>query len=219
MDKIGLDAVAFLRFLRLLRWLFTGTIILTCGVLLPINILYNRDHPPKYSDVLSVTTIRDVKGIVLYAHVAVTYLITILLIVLVYFHWRDMVKLRHQWFRSPEYIQAFYARTISINDLPKKYQSDQGLQTLLDGVNMPYPVTSLHIGRKVGKLPELIDYHNHTVRDLEAVLVKYLKGGKIGKRRPTIRVGGCWGCGGVRKDAIDFYTYVAVFFLYASDTL
>lgn len=206
LDKIGLDAVAFLRFLRLMRWLFFGTVILTCGILIPINVLYNRDHPAKYHDVLSVTTIRDVKGPILYSHVAVTYLITILLVVLVYTHWRSMVRLRHQWFRSPEYMQAFYARTISITHLPKRFQTDQGLKEFLDGLKMPYPVTSLHIGRKVGRLPELIEYHNQTVRDLEAVLVRYLRGGKIGKRRPTIRVGGFCGCMGVKKDAIDFYT-------------
>ncbi|GLB37747.1 putative cytosolic domain of 10TM putative phosphate transporter [Lyophyllum shimeji] len=206
LGKIGLDAVAFLRFLRLMRWLFFGTAVLTCGILVPINVMYNGEHPAKYHDVLSVTTIRDVKGPILYAHVAVTYLITILLVVLVYVHWRSMVRLRHQWFRSPEYIQAFYARTVSIMHLPKRFRTDEGLREFLDGLKMPYPVTSLHIGRKVGRLPELIEYHNQTVREFEAVLVRYLRGGKIGKRRPAIRVGGFCGCGGVKKDAIEFYT-------------
>ncbi|THH05494.1 hypothetical protein EW146_g9887, partial [Bondarzewia mesenterica] len=60
--------------------------------------------------------------------------------------------------------------------------------------------------RRVGKLPELIEYHNETVRELEKILVRYLKGGKISKERPTIRIGGFWGMGGTKKDAIDFYT-------------
>ncbi|KAG5650817.1 hypothetical protein H0H81_010929 [Sphagnurus paluster] len=206
LDKIGLDAVAFLRFLRLIRWLFFGTALLTCGGLVPINIMYNNRHPAKYHDILSITTIRDVQGDILYAHIAVTYLITILLVILVYFHWRSMVRLRNQWFRSPEYAESFYARTVSITNLPKRFQTDQGLREFLDRLKMPYPMTSLHIARRVGRLPELIEYHNQTVRDLEAVLVQYLKGGKIGRRRPKIRVGGYCGCGGVVKDAIDFYT-------------
>jgi len=73
-------------------------------------------------------------------------------------------------------------------------------------MEVPYPTTSVHIGRKVGDLPELIEYHNETVKELEHVLVKYLKDGKIGAKRPTFRIGGFMGCGGKKVDAIDFYT-------------
>lgn len=54
-------------------------------------------------------------------------------------------------------------------------------------------------GRSVGQLPDLIEHHNQTVRDLETVLVRYLKGGRIGKTRPTITVGGFLGIGGEKK--------------------
>ncbi|CAA7260544.1 unnamed protein product [Cyclocybe aegerita] len=207
LDKIGLDAVAFLRFLRLLRWLFAGIALLACGVLIPINVVYNlKNVNTKRRDILSMLTIRDVQGDFLFAHVAVTYLITCLIVFCVNMHWKAMVRLRHTWFRSPEYLQSFYARTLQVRHVPKKLQSDEGLKAIFESINMPYPTTSVHIGRKVGKLPELIEYHNQTVRDFEEVLVKYLKGGKIKAKRPTIRIGGTCGCGGTRKDAIDFYT-------------
>lgn len=207
LDKIGLDAVAFLRFLRLLRTLFTGITLLTCGVLIPINVVYNlKNVNTKSRDILSMLTIRDVKGSFLYAHVVVTYLITLLIVFCVNMHWKAMVGLRHTWFRSPEYMQSFYARTLQVIHVPKKHQSDEGLKGIFAGLGMPYPTTSVHIGRKVGKLPELIEYHNQTVREFEEVLVKYLKGGKIRANRPTIRLGGSCGCGGTRKDAIEFYT-------------
>ncbi|KAJ8519939.1 hypothetical protein ONZ45_g3182 [Pleurotus djamor] len=180
---------------------------LSCAVLIPINIIYNlRNVPPKRRDALSMLSIRNVKGDMLYAHVTVSYLITLLIIGFSYYHWREMVRLRHAWFRSPEYLQSFYARTLAIMHVPKKYQSDEGIKAIFETVKVPYPTTSVHIGRKVGKLPELIDYHNETVRELEKVLVKYLKGGRIGKKRPTLRVGGCCGLGGTQRDAIDFYT-------------
>ncbi|GLB37735.1 putative cytosolic domain of 10TM putative phosphate transporter [Lyophyllum shimeji] len=207
LDKLGLDAVAYLRFNRLMRWLFTGIAALTCAVLLPINITYNlRNVPTKKRDILSMLTIRDVGGNLLYAHVAVTYLITLMIIAFVEIHWRAMVKLRHAWFRSPEYLESFYARTLTVRRVPKKNQSDEGLKAVFESTKVPYPTTSVHIGRKVGKLPDLIEYHNTTVREFEAVLVKYLKGGKLGRKRPTIRVGGTCGMGGMKKDAIDHYT-------------
>ncbi|KIM40329.1 hypothetical protein M413DRAFT_73699 [Hebeloma cylindrosporum] len=207
LDKIGLDAVAFLRFLRLMRTLFSGITVLTCGILIPINVVYNLKHvKPKKRDILSMLTIRDVSGSFLYAHVVVFYLITFLIIFCVNYHWKAMVRLRHTWFRSPEYLQSFYARTLQVRCVPKKFQSDEGLTNIFGTVKVPYPTTSVHIGRKVGKLPELIDYHNQTVREFEEILVKYLKGGKIKSKRPTIRVGGTCGLGGTKRDAIDFYT-------------
>ncbi len=171
--------------------------------------MYNRSDKvdSRQTDILSILTIRDVKGSSLYATIAVSYLITALVIILVYIYWRKMVQLRKDWFRSPEYQNSFYARTLSITHVPKKLQSDKGINSILDTVKMPYPATAVHISRQVGVLPELIKYHNQTVRELEAILVKYLKSGKVGSKRPTIRVGGCCGIGGARKDAIEFYTY------------
>jgi hypothetical protein len=85
-------------------------------------------------------------------------------------------------------------------------QSDRGIAELFASLHVPYPVTSVHISRRVGDLPELVEFHNNTVRELEQVLVRYLKGGRLAKNRPTIRIGGFMGLGGETKDAIDFYT-------------
>lgn len=85
--------------------------------------------------------------------------------------------------------------------------SDPGLQTLLSQLQIPYPTTAVHIGRRVGALPFLIERHNQTVRELEQVLATYLKNGKISPNRPKLRIGANFlGCGGRQVDAIDFYT-------------
>ena len=207
LDKLGLDAVAFLRFNRLMRSLFGSVALLTCAALIPVNITYNlRNVPSQSRDILSILTIRDVAGLLLYVHVAVTYIITLIVIAFVNYHWKEMVRLRRTWFRSPEYLESFYARTLTIFNVPKQNQSDEGLRAIFDSVQAPYPTTSVHIGRKVGDLSSLIEFHNTTVREFEEVLVKYLKGGKLGKKRPTIRIGGTCGCGGTKMDAIDYYT-------------
>ncbi|KAJ7772149.1 hypothetical protein DFH07DRAFT_734442 [Mycena maculata] len=206
LDKLGLDAVAFLRFLRLMRGIFAGIAILTCCILIPIDFMYNRAHvKPTKRDALSMLTIRDVKGNSVYAHVAVSYFITILVIGLIYFHGRTVVELRNQWFRSPEYMKSFHARTLSITNVPEDLQQDAGLNVILLK-SSPYPVTSVHMARSVGDLPQLIEYHNRTVRDLEAILVKYLKGGVQNKARPMVTFGGVCGIGAVHKDAIQYYT-------------
>ncbi len=75
--------------------------------------MYNRSDKvdSRQTDILSILTIRDVKGSSLYATIAASYLITALVIILVYIYWRKMVQLRKDWFRSPEYQNSFYART------------------------------------------------------------------------------------------------------------
>lgn len=117
----------------------------------------------------------------------------------VFINWRAMVRLRHAYFRSPEYTQSFYARTLIVQRVPKQLQSDEGLKSLFASLSVPYPATSVHIARRVGRLPELIQYHNDAVRDLEAVLVRYLKGGRIAGSRPTVTIGGVFGIGGTKK--------------------
>ncbi|KAH8115320.1 hypothetical protein DFH11DRAFT_1877085 [Phellopilus nigrolimitatus] len=207
LDKVGLDAVAFLRFLRMLRWLFTAIAILACGTLLPVNIVYNlKNVKPGSRDVLSMLTLRDVSGSVLFVHVAATYVFTFLVLFFVWVNWRRMVQLRRAWFRSPEYMESFYARTLMVLKVPRKYHSDEGIRGILESVQVPYPATSVHVGRRVGRLPELIEFHNNAVRELECALVRYLRGGKIGARRPTLTKGGFLGIGGKKYDAIDFYT-------------
>jgi hypothetical protein len=193
----------------MMRTIFSLVALLTCAILIPINVSYNLKFVPKESrDVLSMLTIRNVGGNYLWAHVGMVYIITAVIIVVVWFHWTAMVRLRAQFFRSPEYVLSFYARTLIVMRVPKKLQSDQGIKAIFDSVQVPYPTTAVHIGRRVGHLPQLIEVHNNTVRQFEQVLVGYLNGRKMGKKRPTIRIGGFLGMGGVVRDAIDYYTCV-----------
>lgn len=209
LEKIGPDAVTYLRFLRMIRWMFTAISVLCCGILIPINIYYNTKVSKSPSqNVLLLLTIRDVRGVWLWAHVAMTYIVTFVVFAFIYVHWKAMVHMRGVWFRSSEYINSFYARTLMIQGVPKKFQSDEGIRAIFQSTQVPYPTTSVHVGRRVGNLPELIEKHNDTVRELEHVLVAYLKDGKVGKKRPTVRIGG--GCGGDKLDAIDYYTYASI---------
>ena len=120
-------------------------------------------------------------------------------ILMVRFPLPQVIRLRRQWFRSDEYAKALYARTLMIQRVPKRYRTDEDLQSLFE---TGYPITAVHIGRRVGNLPKLIERHNQAVRELEQYLVMYLKDGQIGNKRPTIRKAG------KKVDAIDYWTYV-----------
>lgn len=73
-ESLGLDAVAYLRFLRMLRYLFLGIAILVCAALLPCNIVYNlRNVDSNRRDYLGMLTIRNLSGEILFVHVGVSY--------------------------------------------------------------------------------------------------------------------------------------------------
>ncbi|KAF9529707.1 hypothetical protein CPB83DRAFT_248554 [Crepidotus variabilis] len=204
---LGLDAIAFLRFLHLMRWLFTATALVSCALLIPLDLGYTITNNPPQHDILSSLTIRDVQGPKLYAHIGCLYFITLLLMVLVYYHWRAMYRLRHQWLHSPEYQHAFYSRTLLVTNIPPKYRSEDGLWRIFDGMNLPYQVTSVHIGKNVGNLPQLVKEHNKNVQDLEGVLVKHSKDDPYFQERPTVKVGGVLGFGGTHEDAVKLLSH------------
>ncbi|KAL9936188.1 hypothetical protein V8E36_005030 [Tilletia maclaganii] len=207
---IGLDAITFLRFLRMCRYLTLALGALMAIVLIPINLVYNAKNPSRSPSGISFLTrisMARVSGSYLWAHVAMSYLGALLSLGFIYFNYKRILVLRRAWFRSPEYQKQFHSRTLMITGVRRPLQSDEALAGVLSSIGMPYPTTEVHIGRVVGALPELIEKHNNFVRELERVFASYLKDpNEIPAKRPTVSIGGSMGCGGKRVDAIDYYT-------------
>lgn len=206
--KIGLDAITFLRFLGLMKWFFTLTAIVVCSILIPLDYLYTISTNPPLHDFFSSLTIRDIHGPRLYAHIACEYFITMLLMVFLYNYWITTYHLRQQWFRSPEYQDAFYARTLMITNIPPKYRSEEGLWKILQGMELKSQVTSVYIGKTAGMLPDLIEKYNQNILEFEKVIARHTKKDPHIETRPSISVGGFCGFGGTRKDAITHYRFV-----------
>lgn len=211
LNQIGLDAVVFLRFLRMCRWMCSLLAMLACALLIPCDVVYNLKYKPSdlttSSNTLAMMSITNISGSWLYVHVVYAYLVTFIVLYVIFVNYKTVVRLRWQWFRSPEYQNSMHARSIMMTHVGSSHMSDTGLQTLLSQLQIPYPTTAVHIGRRVGMLAFLVERHNQTVRELEQVLVTYLKGGKISPKRPTIRISKNFlGLGGRKVDAIDFYT-------------
>lgn len=171
----------------------------------PINVVYNLKKVSADSrNYLSLLTIQNLDGNILWAHVAVVYLITLLVCYSVWYHWKKMILLRQAWFRSDEYQQRIYSRTLMVTQVPKDFRTDEGLVHLMgklkvDGIKIGQQIDCTSIGRRLDDFPELIEEHNEAVRNLEETLVQYLKGNQIGAKRPHITKGGFLGCGGETK--------------------
>ncbi|GAA5992952.1 hypothetical protein JCM5350_003057 [Sporobolomyces pararoseus] len=208
MNTIGLDSVAYLRFLRMCRNMFLFIAILCCAVLIPVNVVYNLKYvKAENRNYLLMLTMENVRGDWLWAHVVGTYLLTLVVFWFVWRNYSAIVTLRWQWFRSKTYQESLHARSLLITSVSKRAQTDQGLSALLSSLNIPYPTTAVHIGRRVGALPSLIEKHNETVKELEEVLTTYFKNpDRLPTNRPKKRLGGWMGMGGKKVDAVDYLT-------------
>ncbi|PWN37890.1 DUF221-domain-containing protein [Meira miltonrushii] len=210
LNNAGMDAVVFLRFIRLCCWICTALAVILGATLIPVDLIYNlkvKSGSQDYTSsgtALSVITLAEMNGNFLYAHVIMSYVAVIVTLFFVFRWYKSMVVLRWKYFRSEAYQSSFAARTLMLTNVPRQLQSDAAISGLLSSIGLPYPTTEVHIGRVVGSLPELIEKHDEMVRKLEHVLAKYLKDpNNVPSKRPMIRTSKM---GSEKVDAIDYYT-------------
>lgn len=100
MQTVGLDSVAYLRFLRMCRNMFLCIGTLCCAVLIPVNVVYNLKYvKAENRNYLLMLTMENVKGDWLWAHVVGTYLLTVIVF---YFVWRNYsVRVFRLFYPSP----------------------------------------------------------------------------------------------------------------------
>lgn len=122
-EKIGLDAVVFLRFLKMLRNIFLCLTVLGCGVLIPVNLAAPNQHAPSGSQLSDVyvfirITPSYIYGNILWAYVILLYAFNI---VIYYFLWRNygiITKLRRAYFESADYRSSLHSRTLLVGHEP-----------------------------------------------------------------------------------------------------
>ncbi|WFC96856.1 hypothetical protein MBRA1_003519 [Malassezia brasiliensis] len=215
----GTDATVFLYFLHMVRWCLTAISVLVCIILLPVDLSYNIAHnndtnTNTNSDTGTSTTSKNyilyltmsqVDGARLWAHVALSYIATLIALALIYIYYKKVIAIRQVFFTSAQYQRSYYSRTLMITDIPKEYQSDTGLKSALGSVKIPYPFSEVQVGHGMHDLPLLLKEQKKLVFHLETCLNRMLRGRR--RVRPTIRLNGRLNntFGGVKVDAIDHY--------------
>ncbi|KAF9350827.1 hypothetical protein BGX34_000983 [Mortierella sp. NVP85] len=220
-EKIGLDAVVFIRFLRMCRNVFFVMAIVGCGALIPINVIATKeakkaaaekpqpdgqpalDASPK--DTVSMLTMQDVEDPKwLWAHVGGAWFFSLVMYFAMHHGYRTFLQFRTKYFESEAYQEEVASRTIMLAGLPSSLQTDDKLFKFMNDMGFSDKPVQALVGRKVNKLPELMDKHKKTVEQLEKVVARYFADpNRKTSTRPTVRVGGL--CGS-KVDAIDYYS-------------
>ncbi|KAL1924150.1 uncharacterized protein VTP21DRAFT_7185 [Calcarisporiella thermophila] len=207
-EKIGFDAVVYIRFLWLCLRIFLALTALGICVLIPINVVATMrtnggEVPEGAIKLMSISAIRgDIRWF--WAHVIMTWVFSGIILWFLYSMYRKHVELRRKYFLSEEYQASIHSRSLwALNAI--QMQSDEQLADYFARIG--HPVQQAYMCRQVNDLPEKVEKHNLAVRKLEGALTKYLKGeNEVAEKRPTHKVGGFLFCGGKKVDSIEYYT-------------
>ena len=195
-EKVGLDAAVFLRFTRMCRNMFLATAFLGCGILIPIHtLLSNKGELPGsnstesgQSKAFAKLTPQYVTGNPMWAHVVCSWLFDVVIVFFLWINYKAVTRLRRQYFESPEYQMSLHSRSILMVDIPASERSDEGILRIADAVEQTAGIPRVAIARNVKDLPELIEEHSNTVKELESILAKYLKKpDRLPAKRPLMR--------------------------------
>ncbi|KAI3334155.1 hypothetical protein F4824DRAFT_215552 [Ustulina deusta] len=208
-EKIGVDATLFLRFTKMSRNLMVVLSVIGLGVYIPLNVVENtRNNAIDHTNVFISLTPLGVWGAACWAHVIVSYSFDVIICLFIWWNYRTVTRLRREYFDSPEYQDSLHSRTLMVTDIPVKYRTDAGVSQIIDEADNAGHHSGI-VARNVKGLPELIEEHDEAIKELEAVLAKYLKNpDKLPAKRPRCKTQKGDPCYSqvTKVDAIDYLT-------------
>ena len=191
-DTVGLDAALFIRFARMCRNIFTILSIVGCGILIPVNIIAGKGNSQAWGGLnfLNRLTPQYLYGSsAFWAYVVIAYIFDFVICFFLWHNYRAVARLRKAYFLSPDFQNSLHARTLLVTEVPKTLRSDEALVNLVDSIESTQDVPRTAIARNVKDLPDLVEEHEETVKELEEHLAKYLKNpDKLPPKRPTTKV-------------------------------
>lgn len=119
---IGMDAVVFLRFCRMIRNMFLVLCITGIGILIPINVTHNGAYgvSKDQSWVVAITPLGVAddlakKSYPVWAQVVVAWLFNGIVAGFLWWNYRKILALRRKYFESEEYQNSLHARTLMVS--------------------------------------------------------------------------------------------------------
>jgi hypothetical protein len=121
-DKIGLDAVIFLRFLRMVRNIFCVMTVFGCGILIPVNVVGGSSFYNQWKNTATLLklTPQYIFGPKFWAYVLVAYLFQFTVCLFLWWNYKAVFKLRRAYFDSAEYKTSLHSRSLLVSPSSRK---------------------------------------------------------------------------------------------------
>ncbi|KAF8160922.1 DUF221 family protein [Crassisporium funariophilum] len=179
-QKNGLDAYMFLRFIRLLIKIFLVFTISTFLVIVPANAAYIVS-PFKGLDRISWSNITDPKDQIRFsAHIVLVYLLTAFVLYMIRLEMLHFVHLRHQFLLSKSHSRLAQARTVLISPVPDELANEHDLRLFASFV--PGGIDRVWMYRDTTALNDLFERREDACDKLEAAGAAILKAATLAWR-------------------------------------
>ena len=173
-SKIGLDAVMFLRLLRLLAQFFTFLLVISLPLFL-VNYfstsIIGAERSRSFLVAISMQNIPNISPL-FNVHVVVTYLISFLFYYMCYVLWVEYIALRKEHFATPAYLNDPKNRTLLLTEVPAELHDREKLRAYMENLGLRYQPKTVLLGRDFGELPKLVQEHLEITLKMEKVLTK-----------------------------------------------
>ncbi|KAM5348152.1 hypothetical protein ACJ41O_007976 [Fusarium nematophilum] len=189
-DKCGLDAYFFLRYLKTLLVIFIPICGVVMPILIPLNYVGGRGQKvdvkdddadkdqgtPTGLDTLSWGNVSPKNTNRYGAHLLMAILVVIWVCWVFFFELRVYIKVRQDYLTSAEHRLRASATTVLVNSIPAKWLSEEALMGLFDV--FPGGIRNVYLNRDLSKLLEKIRERNQVHLKLEQAETDLIKAAK-----------------------------------------
>ncbi|CAK3979552.1 hypothetical protein DOTSEDRAFT_69155 [Lecanosticta acicola] len=170
-QKCGLDAYFFLRFLRMLLKLFLPTALLAIPILLPLNHTGGGDSSGL--DEYSISNIGETHLRRLWAHCILAILFIGWFFYVVFKELRGYIRVRQAYLTSPQHRIRASATTVLVTGIPRKWLTLEALSGLYDV--FPGGIRNIWINRNFDALADKVKLRDEIAKSLEGAETDLIK--------------------------------------------
>ncbi|KAF9925011.1 hypothetical protein FBU30_005145 [Linnemannia zychae] len=168
LEKVGLDAYMFLRFLRMSAMLFAGFTLLGVPILIPINVIGGAK-----TGLLSTTSGSVTQSWRLWFHLVLTYIFCGATMALLWREMREYTQRRHAYLLSKKHNKAPQATTILVTAIPKGLNTEKALYDIFN--RFPEGVSKIWLNRHPKDILKLCKERDEIVPKLEMAEYNYIR--------------------------------------------
>lgn len=189
-QKCGLDAYFFLRYLRTLLKIFIPLSLLLLPILIPVNAVGGRgphfvqaqyDFNNTYQDVngldqLAWGNVRPTKNNRYWTHLILGICVIIYTCFVFFEELRNYIRLRQAYLTSPQHRLRASATTVLVTAIPTKWCTFEALDGLYDV--FPGGIRNIWVNRNFDELSDKVKWRNRLAASLESAETSLIKNAK-----------------------------------------
>jgi len=175
LQKSGLDAFFFLRYLRTLLKIFIPLSLTIIPILIPLNLFDGKNAVEGVQglDRLSWGNVGLRHTDFYWAHLIMALSVIIFVCHTMYMELLEYIRVRQAYLTSPQHRLQDFANTILVTDIPKRFLSIPALTHLYS--NFPGGIRTILINRDLAKLSRKVQERRKVVSTLEAAETKLMR--------------------------------------------